>query len=292
MIDHQAVAGREALAPPDVDTARQYLTRAEAIVEQRERVVDRRAAAWLTIGTAVFVAAYLLLAVHGFRQEVPSVEIQSLLVPLLVLSQISTGIAQRGDRGPRRSASRRLLTVGGVVIAGGVLIVFFLILVNPSISTSWILLPILAVLLGDGGRGVVRLIRASRGPRPLPAVRTPLTDGARWGTIAVGVLLGAVCAVSAVPDAALASFLLFVSLLALLAWISMSSTGIGLPLLGASWRWPHILALAVSAVVFLALRLPAIDGVAVAPATFLVVGLGIVLMFVVVSMIPGRDLDA
>lgn len=291
-MEHQAVAGRETLAPPDVDTARQYLAQAEAIVERRERVIDRRTAAWLTIANAVFLAAYLFIAVQGFRQGVPSVEFQSLLVPLLVLSQISTGIAQRGDRGPRGSVVRRLVTVAGVVVAVGALVVFFLILVNTSISAEWILIPVAVILLGFGGYGVLRLIRASRGPRPLPPVRTPLSVGVRWGTILVGVLLGAVCAVSAAPEQILRSVLLLVLLLAVIVWLGSSGTGVGLPLIGASWRWPHILALAVAVGVLILLRIPAIDGVVVAPATFLLTGLGIVLMFVAASAIPGRDLDA
>lgn len=291
-VQQQAASGREALTPPDADTARHYLAQAEAIVERRERVADRRAAAWLSIANAVFVAAYLFIAAVGFRREVPSVEFQSLLVPLLVLSRISTGLTRRGDRGPRWSTSRRLTTVAGVVVAVGSLIVFILILANPRISTTWILLPVVAILLGFGGHGIVRLLRASHGPRPLPSVRAPLTVGARWGTILVGVLLGAVCAVSAATDETLRSVLLLMLLLVVLAWFTASGTAIGLPRLGASWRWPHVLALAVAVAALLVLRIPAIDGVVVAPVTFLLTGFAIALMFAVASTIPGRDLHA
>lgn len=291
-IEQQPASGHETLAPPDPDVARRYLAKAEAIVERRERAVDRRGAAWLTIANAVFLAAYLYVAAQGFRQGVSSVEFQTLLVPLLLLSQISTGIGQRGDRGQQGTGERRLVTIGGVVIAVGALTVFVLILVNPRISVSWILVPVAAILVGFGGYGVARLIRASRGPRPLPPVRAPLSTGVRWGTILVGVVLGAVCAVSAVPDEMLRSVLLLVLLLALLVWFGSSGTGIGLPLVGASWRWPHILALVVSVGILVVFRIPAIDGVVLAPATFLLAGLGMVLMFVISSTLPGRDLDA
>ncbi len=290
-MEHEPVAGQVLLAPPDAAESRRYLTQAEAIVERRERVVDRRAAAWLAIVNAGIIAGYLCVLTLGVRQSIPSVGFQALLIPILLWAQISAGISARGDRGPRTS-SRWLVTLGGAAVLVAALVFFAVILVDDAISPRWMTLPIALVLLGFGGYGVVRLIRAARGPRPLPAVRAALTPGVRAGTVLVGVALGSVCALSAVPDVTLRSVLLFLGLLALIAWFAASGTVIGLPLVGASWRWPHLLVLAISVGVLLVLRVPVLDGAIVAPATFLLAGLGIVAMFVMVSAVPGRDLDA
>lgn len=291
-MEHEPLAGQARLTPPDADMARQYLKQAEAIVERRERVVDRRAGAWLAIVNAGIIAGYLAVVTLGFRQRVPSVEFQALLIPILLWAQISTGISARGDRGPRTPAWRRMVTFGGAAVLVTALAVFTLIVLYESISPRWMLLPIALVLGGFGGYGVVRLVRASRGPRPLPPVRAALTPGVRGGTMLVGVVLGSVCALSAVPDEVLRSVLLFLGLLALIAWFAASGTVIGLPLIGASWRWPHILALTISVGVLLVLRVPALDGVVLAPASYLLAGLGMIVTFVLVSAVSGRDLDA
>lgn len=291
-MEQDTVFGQERLTPPDRDLARHYLAEADAIVDRRERVVDRRAAAWLTIVNALILAGYFSIASVSLRQQVPSVDIQTLLVPLLVWSQISTGISQRGDRGPRNRRARWLVWSGGAVVLVATMVVFVLSIVDRSMPIGWMLLVSAVILLTFGGYGVVRLIAASRGPRPLPPVRAPLTPGARWGTVIIGVLLGAACAVGAVSDDILRGFLLLLLLLAMIVVFGISSSGIGLPFVGASWRWPHLVALAASIGLLLVLRLTSGTGVEVAPLIFLLGGLGIVALFVVVSGIRGRDLDA
>ena len=291
-MEHEPITGHVRLAPPDADTARHYLAQAEAIVERRERVVDRRAGAWLTIANAGIIAGYLAVVTMSIRRDVTPVEYQALLIPILLRGQISTGISGRGDRGPRAAKWRPLVTIGGALVLVTALAFFLMILVDESIPTQWMLVPIALVLLAFGGYGVVRVVRASRAPRPLPPVRAPLTPGVRAGTLLVGVVMGAVCALSAVPDDILRSVLYFLGIMALIVWMFASGTGIGLPLVGASWRWPHLLTFAASVGVLLVLRVPALDRVIVAPTTFLLAGFGILAMFVLVAAVPGRDVDA
>lgn len=288
---HEPVAGEVRLAQPDADVARHYLARAETIVERRERMVDRRASAWLMIVNAGIVGGYLSVVTLGIRQEVPSVEYQTLLMPILLWAQISTGISARGDRGPLTSGRRPLVTIGGAAVLLTAFAVFVLTIVDDTVSTGWMLLPVALVLVGFGGYGVLRLMSASRGPRPLPPVRAALAPGVRGGTVLVGILLGGVCSLSAVPDGILRSVLLFVGLLALVVWLAASGTGIGLPLVGASWRWPHILAFTIAVGILFVPWISAVDGVTFAPATFLLAGLGVAVMFVLVSGVTGRDLD-
>jgi len=292
MVEHEAAAGHGEPAPPGPGTARGYLARADAVVERRERIVDRRVAAWVTIANAAFLAVYFTLAVQGVRQGTSSIGFQSLLPPALLASQIGAGAMQRDDRGSRRRGAGLLVTTGGVAVIAAALFVFFLIMMNEEVPTAWIILPTVTILLAFGGYGVIQLVRASRGPRRLPPAHAPLDLGGRWGTILVGLFLGAVCALSGAPDDVLRGVLLVLVFLVLIAWSAASGTPIGLPRLGACWRWPHLLALGSSLALLIVLRIPTFDGVPVAPGTFLLAAFGMVLVFVVVSTIPGRDLDA
>lgn len=291
-MEHEPVDGQDLLEPPDADVARHYLGYANAIVERRERVVDRRAGAWLTIVSAGTIAGYLAVVTASIRQGATSGVIQVLLVPILIWGQISAGIQQRSDRGGLSVVARRLITLGGVLVLVGALIMFFVMLADTSIPTYWMLLPIALVVLGYGGYGVVRLVRASHRPRVRPPARAALPLGVRGGTILIGLFLGGGSVLSAVPDDILRSVLLFLALLALLVFFLCSHLGIGLPRVGAAWRWPHLTTFSVSVGVLLALQIPALTGALVMPITALTAGVGMVVAFALVSGVPGRDLDA
>jgi hypothetical protein len=90
------------------------------------------------------------------------------------------------------------------------------------------------------------------------------------------------------PDDVVRSTITLLVMLVLLAWIVAFNTEVGLPAIGASWRWPQIAAFFIAAGVQVALLLGAgalddrgLSGV--------VGGVGMIALFVVVSFVPGRE---
>jgi hypothetical protein len=115
-----------------------------------------------------------------------------------------------------------------------------------------------------------------------------MTRSARVGTILVGAAIGALVLLGGAPEGVLRSVLVLLVMLALLVWIIAGRSDLGLPAIGAAWRWPHIVAFAISASPLFALAV-----LASAPGRLLVsmiAGLGVILLSVAASFVPGRDL--
>jgi hypothetical protein len=286
-VEQKPIPGQDALVPPDADTARQYLAAADAVVERRDRTLDRRALAWLQITNAVVTAGYLVAFALVLRQG-DVIASQVILFTFLVWGQLASGMAQRNGMQWRMSRSRWPLLLGGGIILAGAVILFGLVSLDTRLPVGMVLLPAALVLLGIGGYGVVQLIRASGDPhRPRPA-RVPLRGAPRWGTVLVGVVDAVMAMLGGAPDDVVRSTITLLVMLVLLAWIVAFNTEVGLPAIGASWRWPQIAAFFIAAGVQVALLLGAgalddrgLSGV--------VGGVGMIALFVVVSFVPGRE---
>lgn len=89
------------------------------------------------------------------------------------------------------------------------------------------------------------------------------------------------------PDDVLRSAISLLVMLCLVVWIAASTSEIGLPAVGASWRWPHVLVFLLAACVPVALALGA---GALGDTGWAGVwgGVAVILCFAVVTFIPGR----
>lgn len=283
-MEQKPVDGYEVLAPPSADIAQRYLDEAVAVATRRERTVDRRALAWLQIVNAVATAAYLAVLALAVRGD-SALASQTFIFSFLVWSQLASGMAQRSGMQWRLSGSRWpvLLAVGLLMAAA--LVMFGFATWVPGFPVIGVLIPSALVLFGLGGYGAVQLARASDDVRPPRSHRRPMSRVVRGGTILVGVALGVLIVLASAPDGVLTSTLVMLVLLMLFAWMFAFSTDIGLPSIGASWRWPQLTAFAVSisALAAVVLLPVPIDGGALA-------GVSVILLFVAVSFVPGRDL--
>lgn len=284
-MEQKPVQGYEALAPPSADVAQRYLDEADAVTHRRGHVIDRRSLAWLQIASAAITALYLVAlcaAIRGHGGVTPQVFVFS----FLVWGQLSTGMAQRSGMQLRLTWSRWPVLLAGSALTVAVLVLFGFAIFDPGFPVIGVWIPAVLMLVGFGGYGAVQLARASRDPRPPRAMPKPLPRAMRWGTICVGVALGVMAMLGSAPDGVLQSTLLLLVVLMAFVWLVAARSEMGLPAVGASWRWPHLLAFAAAAGVSALLVL--LDGVPISLG--FVGGLGIVALFVAVSFVPGRDL--
>jgi hypothetical protein len=283
-MEQKPVDGYEVLAPPSADIAQRYLEEAAAVAARRERTVDRRALAWLQIVNAVATAAYLAVLALAVRGD-SVLASQTIVFAFLVWVQLASGMAQRSGMQRRLSWSRwPVLLAGGLLIAVA-LVVFGFVIWAPGFPAIGVMIPSSLVLFGLSGYGAVQLARASDDVRPPRSHPRPLSRVIRWGTILVGVALGVLIMLASAPDGVLSSVLVMLVLLMLFIWMFAFSSDIGLPAIGASWRWPQLIAFAVSVSALAAivlLDIPIDGGV---PA-----GASVIVLFVAVSFLPGRDL--
>lgn len=285
-MDQNPVPGQPSLAPPDAEVARHYLDTADSVAERRARAGDRRALAWLQIANAVITAAYLV-AFATLIRDVGGLASQILLFTFLIWTQLSSGMAQRNGMLWRMTAKRLPLVLGGVVVIGAALVVFGFAVWDPTLPAIVTFIPGVIVLIGLGGYGLVQIIRATGDPAPPRPNRRPLTRGLRRGTILVGVAVGSLVVMGGAPDDVLASIIILLIVLLLLAWILAAHSEMGLPTIGAAWRWPHVLVFAISSASLLALMLVDSDSGMLVSS---IVGVIVIALFVGVSFVPGRDL--
>lgn len=286
-MEQKPIPGQGALVPPDADVARQYLAAADAVMERRDRTVDRRALAGLQIVNAVVTAGYLATFALILRQG-DVLASQVILYTFLVWGQLASGMAQRNGMQWRWSSSRWPLLLGGGVVLLGALVVFGFVALDTRLPVVMVLIPAGIVLLGIGGYGVVQFIRAAGDPRSPRPSRVPLPTPVRWGTVLVGVALGVLTMLAGAPDDVLRSVITLLVMLVLLAWIVAFNTPVGLPAIGASWRWPHVATFFVAAGIPVVLMLggEAVGGRGLAGVLG---GTAVIVLFVLVSLVPGRE---
>ncbi|MFF1541265.1 hypothetical protein ACFVWL_14375 [Microbacterium sp. NPDC058269] len=286
-MEHKPIAGQDALVPPDADVARRYLDAADAVVGRRVRAIDRRALARLQILNAAITAGYLVAFALVLRQS-DVLASQVILFTFLVWGQLASGMAQRNGMQWRWSSSRWPLLLGGGVVLVGAVVVFGLVGLDTTLPVGMVLIPAGMVLLGIGGHGVVQLIRASGDPRPARPSRISLPASARWGTLLVGLALGVLTMLAGAPDGVLRSVITLLVMMALLAWIVAFSTPVGLPAVGASWRWPHVATFLATACIPVGL-VSGGDVLGDRGLSGVVGGATIVVLFAAISFVPGRQ---
>lgn len=285
-MEQKPIEGQDALVPPDPETARRYLETVEAVVDRRDRAVDRRALARLQIGNAVVMAAYFVAFALVLRQD-DVLASQIVLFTLLVWGQLSTGMAQRTGMQWRMTRSRWPLLLAGAVIVIGAFVVFGFAALDTRLPVGVVLIPAVVVLVGVGGHGVVQLIRAAGDPRrPRPAPQ-PLPRRLRWGTVLVGVAFAVLTMLAGSPDDVLRSVITLLVMLCLVAWIAASASDLGLPAVGASWRWPHLTVFFVAACIPVGIVVGsgALDDAGLAGVC---AGVGVIASFVAVSFVAGH----
>ena len=280
-IAQQPVRGYEALELPDASLAQSYLDEADVVTVRRERAVDRRALARLQIVNAVAIAAFLVAMAAAIRAD-ESATYQVMLFSLLIWGQLASGVVQRSGVQWRLTSSRWPVLAGGGVLLVAALVTFGFVAFDPALPAISIVTPAALVLVGFGGYGVLELLRA-----PITqthARNAPLPQGARWGTVLVGVALALLTMLAAAPEGALSTTLLLLVVLMIVAWIAAARSDMGLPQVGAAWRWPHLAVFGVSAGALMLLSL--LDGL---PSLLGVLsGAGMILLFVAVSFVPGH----
>lgn len=282
-MEQKPVPGQEALVPPDPETAHRFLVAAEAVVERRARAVDRRALAWLQIGNAIVTAGFVV-GYGTLLRRGDTVSAQSLLFALILWGQLAGGIGQRNGMAVRMTRAAWPVMLGGGLMLASAFVVFGFAVWDQGAPDALVLVPGVILIVGLGGYGLVQLRRAAADPPRDPAPPVRLTGGLRAGTILVGVALGLLTLLGAAPDDVTRAVLAVVLLLALVAWLMAFHSDVGLPAIGAAWRWPHILAFVVGTGVPVILVLM---GVANALAS-VVAGAAVILLFVLVSFVPGR----
>lgn len=283
-MEQKPVDGYEVLAPPSADIAKRYLDEAEAVATRRELTVDRRALAWLQIVNAVATAAYLAVLAFALRAD-SVLASQTIVFSFLVWVQLASGMAQRSGMQRRPSWSNWPMLVAGGLLVTVALVVFGFAVWAPGFPAIGVLIPPALVLFGLGGYGAAQLARASGEVRPPRSRPQPLSRVIRWGTILVGVALGVLITLASAPNGVLASVLVMLVLLMLFVWMFAFSSDLGLPAIGASWRWPHLTVFAIS--------VSALSAVVLLPITFdggALAGASVIILFVAVSFVPGRDL--
>jgi hypothetical protein len=254
------------------------------VAERRAAAVDRRALGRLTLLNAVVLAAYFVAFAVVARRGDPLLT-QMIVYTLLVWGQVASGLAQRQGVQWRPSRARWPLLAGGIalfVVAFAVLVAAGL---NPDLPFLFALIPAGLVLCGFGGYGISQLVSAARAgdQRPSRSAPVPLSLPARWGTVLVGVSMAILCLLSTAPDDVLRGVLVLLMAMLLLTWIAAYRSDIGLPAVGASWRWPHLLAFGVAAgvLVWSATRGPDALGAG------MIGGLVVLVLFIGVALVPG-----
>lgn len=110
----------------------------------------------------------------------------------------------------------------------------------------------------------------------------------RVGTLGVGVVLGALLMLSVAPAGVLASVLLLLLALCVLAWFCAGATDLGLPAIGALWRWPHEVGLAIGFALLVGLTVFDVGRAEGGATAGVIAGCGVVLLFVGLTFVPGR----
>lgn len=288
-MEQNPVPEQAALVPPDAEIAQRYLDEARVVATRRDRAVDRRALAWLQIANAAVTAVYLTVFAWVL-ESAGSLVPQVILFTFLVWSQIASGMAQRNGMQWRMTRSRWPLVAAGAAALCAALVVFGFAVVDRTLPLFVTFVPGAIVLVVLGGYGIVQLLRASRDPRPPRPARSRLPRGVRIGTTLLGVALGVLILLLGAPEGVVASTILLLVVLLLLAWILAARSDLGLPAIGTSWRWPHVLVFAVAASALLALVVGDAAGArSVGLGTSALIGAGAVFLFAGVAFIPGRD---
>lgn len=283
-MEQKPVPGQQALVPPDAETARQFLVAADAVVERRARTIDRRSLARLQIANAAITAGFLVASAALFRTGAVT-SAQALLFTFIMWGQLAGGMAQRSGMTWRMTRARWPVLLGGGIVLASAMIGYGFAVWDHRMPDGFVLLPGVIILLGFGGCGVVRLVRASGDPARHRATPVPLSGGQRAGTALVGASLGLLTILAAAPGDVTRAVLILVLMLALLAWLMASNSERGLPAIGASWRWPHVLVFMVSAAVPVVLALTATTQVLVS----VLAGATVIVLFAAVSFVPGRE---
>lgn len=288
-MDQKSVPGQGALVPPSADIARQYLDEAQAVAARRERAVDRRALAWLQIVNAVATGVYLVAFALIMRRD-DSAASQVVLFTFLMWAQLASGIAQRSGMQWRMSRSRWPVIVGGGLVVVAAMVVFGFAIWDRDLPAFVTFIPGALVMVGLGGYGIVQLVRASGDLRQPRARRALMPRSLRAGTILVGGAIGILTLLGGAPDGVLKSVLLLLVALMLLVWIIAGRSDLGLPGIGAAWRWPHITAFAISASALVVLTVFGPETSAGHLLVSTVAGFAVIVLFIAVSFLPGRDL--
>lgn len=288
-MDQKPIFGQDALVPPEAGTARQYLAEERAVSERRDRAVDRRALGWLQIVNAVVTSTFLAVCALLLQRDVTN-GYQVVLFTFIVWGQLAGGMAQRAGVQWRLSRRSWPLVTAGAAMVVAVLVVFGLSIFVPGLPVAIVLAPSVLVLLLLGGYGVVQLVRSSGEEARARITRMPLPRGARLGTVGVGVVVGALIALASAPEGVLTSVLTLMVALLVIAWFFAGATDMALAAVGARWRWPHATGFAVAAVALVVIVLLGSDRASGGLAVGLVAGAGVVVLFVVLSLVPGRDL--
>lgn len=286
-MDQNSVPGQPALAPPDAGVAQRYLVQADAVASRRDQVVDRRAQAWLVIANGAITAVYLVAFSVLVRQE-NGLAPQLVLFTFLLWAQLSNGMAQRNGMQWRLTASRSPVIVAAALMMIAALVLFGFAVWAASPTPLLMLAPGAIVLVGLGGYGVIQLVRASRDPEPPRSPRRPMPRELRVGTTLVGVAIGSLTALGGAPDGVLATVMILLIVLMLVVWIVAARSAMGLPAIGAAWRWPHIVTFALSALTLLSVVLTDGGSRATGMVVSGIAGLCVVAVFAAVSFVPGR----
>lgn len=271
----------------DPARARHRLDVAAIAVERRERLVDRRSTVLVQLADTGSLAAMLGVA-HWLAQQEPSGRFVLLIALMAVWGQLSSGVKLRGDRGLWRWPTRWAVVAGSVTVTAVAGVVFLVTLANRELIGAWGWFPPVLVLVCFGGYGIAQLVRVSGGVRAAPSRPAPLPRGARIGTLALGGTLGAATIAFGVPAGPVSIAVSVVLVLGLLILVLAVFSPIGLLAVGSTWRWPHFFAFGAAA---LSVVLFTMVGDA-SPAMSVIAGLGVIVLFVAVSFVPGRADDA
>lgn len=288
-MDQVPLPSEQPLTPPNADVAEAYLGELDTVRHRREQRIDRRGMAFLRIADAVVAAAYVTLAMFGLTADGGGATFTSAIIVLLLWLQLSTerresyGFLAR-PQGRERRLDIGLAAVLAVVVLGG----FVLQVTGVSLPALVRFLPALFVLGVFGTLGLRALRRA--GPAALRAGRGRLSRGARSATIGIGVLLALLVSSAGAPAALWYPLLVpMAGIIAVLGWWTAARISERLPALGIVWAWPQWTAFALGgAAVGGGVLLDAL-GFDAAPVLGIVTAAVVVLLFVVVSFLDGRD---
>lgn len=284
-MEQKPIRGAAPLDPPSPEVARLYLDEVDRVLERRADRVNLRAQGWVTIVQGLLMAGFVGCTIVASRAGETTATLL-LLMTFLMTTQVLSGVTERFG-GQRRFVRPRGLYYGALVLACVAVTTTFAmsLLSGDSIPIAVVLAPAamgVLVLIGIGG---CQLWLSRDAPRASRREIPPFIWPARGTTLALGALLGVMTIAAGYGDA------LFTSLLTVLAGIALvvasigSGTDWGLAYLGEVWRWPQFLMLSAGAVAVSAGVLSSATAV-VDPLVFVLVGAGIVILAIAVSLVP------
>lgn len=282
-MDQRPLPGSAPLTTPTSDVAQAYLHEAAAIEQRREARVDRRAMGWLDIVSGVVVGGYVMLALNMLRGDADA-RFPLLIVPMLLWTQLSIGLQERGGAQRRPSGPvlwgwiALIVLLGGSFAATAVLLFFDL-----SLPDLFFFLPGTVVFVVFSIRGIRQLMRARRQPATTRPPRRALSRVESIGTVVIGLVMGVTIAVAAAPFDVVRSVAGGILMLGLAVWTLSFSTPWGLPHIGAVWRWQHWALMAVSAAVAVVVIASPASRDLVSWAAFGAAGAVIALLFIALS---------